>query len=50
VRVAAAGKAIDVEAQSQLRLGVGDFGVNKRRTMRLVKALKQVCSDRLEDS
>jgi hypothetical protein len=50
VRVAAAGKAIDVEAQSQLRLGVGDFGVNKRRTMRLVKALEQVCSDRLENS
>ena len=40
---AADGKAIRVDAQSQLRIGVGDFGVNKRRLGRLQDKLEEVC-------
>ena len=36
-------RAIVVDAQSQLRLGVGDLGVNRRRLSRLLKRLEEVC-------
>ena len=41
---AAGGKAINVDAQSQLRLGIGDLGVNKRRILRLVERLRLNCA------
>jgi len=36
-------KGIDVDAQSQLRLGIGDLGVNKRRLGRLVRRMEELC-------
>ena len=36
-------KALVVDAQSQLRLGIGDMGVNKRRLARLAKRLEERC-------
>ncbi len=38
-------KAIVVDAQSQLRLGIGDLGVNKRRLARLARRVQELCGE-----